>query len=219
MKKVPFVDSTSTYAFLNFMKKHNHLHPAGECSNKLWLHSNGKEFLHYLPKNSGTIGIALGTLVWPVFVKDDFNGNQILLADVGNYDRTTKHEWHIGQSSNAGVAEPIIYDYDVYVLILFAYVTKDEGSDVETVGFFVPKSALYDAKKRVEDVARNGKRIKERLLVQSSSNASKKYEVLYYDDASISCNCPAWIFSKEIPRNCKHTKKVMMDIVNGNLTP
>jgi hypothetical protein len=219
MKKVPLIDITSTFAFRDFMKQYNHFHQAGERSDRLWIHSNGEEFLRYLERNSDILGIAIGTRVWPVFVKTDFDGNQVLLADIGDYDRTTKHEWYIDQSSNNGFAEPIIYDYDVYVLILFAFVTKDEGPDVETAGFFVPKNALYNAKARAQDIAKNGKAIMKRIEVQSSSNPKKKYEVLYYDDCTTSCNCPAWIFSKETPRACKHTKKIMLDIVNSNLTP
>lgn len=214
MKKIPLVDSTSTFAFRDFMKKHNHLLPTGERVEHFWFHSNGVEFLHYTyPEN--TIGIALGTRVWPIFVKDDIEGNSVLLADIGDYDRITKHEWFIDTTESD---KSDVYDYDLYILIVFPGTTKDDGSDVEIAGFFVPKSALYNTKKRVDDVARNGKAIMKRVEVQSSSSV-RKYEVLYYDDATTSCNCLAWIFSTETPKRCKHTHKVMMDICNGTLTP
>lgn len=154
--------------------------------------------------------VAIGTLVWPIYVRTGWD----LDATLGEITKETKHEWTIERG---------MYDYDKYVCVIFSEQAEDEDSTDGrmTKGFFVLKDALYISTKREGERAKNGKRIAKRLEVQSSSNKSKKYEVLYYEDGTASCNCHSWIYSKTIPKSCKHSRKVILDICNriDNGTP
>lgn len=86
--------------------------------------------------------------------------------------------------------------------LLFAELGSNE--DESLVGFIVCKSDLYDPKSKARAM---GKRVDHKVLVESSTG-KKAWEVLIYDDKSMSCSCPAWRFSKANPRTCKHIKKV-----------
>ena len=50
------------------------------------------------------------------------------------------------------------------------------------------------------------KEIIRRETYRSSSNASKLYETLLYDDGTTSCNCPGWTrrVAPDGSRTCKH---------------
>ena len=41
----------------------------------------------------------------------------------------------------------------------------------------------------------------------SSSNPSRSYQLIEGHDGVVYCSCPAWRFSKERPRICKHMKQ------------
>ena len=150
--------------------------------------------------------IAIGTLVWPIVAQSGF-----LFHVLGNVSKETKHEW---------IMERGMFDYGEYVCHIFPTPIESEmHTGVDTIGFFVGKGALYIPDELAGKQTRRGLTIVKEIDVQSSSNKLLKHKVLYYSDGSISCGCHSWIYSKLTPKSCKHTKKVMLDIVNGNLTP
>ena len=40
----------------------------------------------------------------------------------------------------------------------------------------------------------------------STSNRDRKYDLVQAEDGVVYCTCPAWRFSKERPRSCKHLR-------------
>jgi hypothetical protein len=164
----------------------------------------------FFGRSNTKYAIAIGTQVWPIIAQSGF-----LFVRLGNISKETKHEW---------IMERGMYDYGEYVCFIFSTPVKNEtgelgGNGLDIVGFFVGKGALYIPDERAGKHTRGGKTIVKEVEVQSSSNKAFKHKVLYYSDGSISCGCHSWIYSKLTPKSCKHTKKVMLDIANGNPTP
>ena len=50
----------------------------------------------------------------------------------------------------------------------------------------------------------------ERTFAMESSNGKKSYEILLYENGTLSCNCPGWRFRKE----CRHTKEIARRVDN-----
>ena len=177
----------------------------GEDGSCLWRGSLGVARTKFI----GDCAIAISTPVWPVLVDDNIN----LTRQIGEVAKETKHEWMIEDEQ--------MFDYGKYVLIVLSQMMPEQVNDWthNTIGFFVAKDAMYVPGQRDGRLSKSGKRIAKKFEVQSSSSKKKKYEVLYYSDATISCNCPAWIYQGGATRGCKHTKKVMMEIVNSKPTP
>jgi hypothetical protein len=84
-------------------------------------------------------------------------------------------------------------------LVLF----KHEPAD-GSAGFLIEASGILSKTKSNLTPIKMGKKVKHIVTVQSSSNKTKTYEVLTYDDGSTSCNCPAW--TRSALRTCKHLK-------------
>ena len=168
---------------------------------KLW------RLREFFGRSNTKYAIAIGTQVWPIVAQNGF-----LFVTLGNISKETKHEW---------IMERGMYDYGEYVCFIFPTPvnTEDENGGLDTVGFFVGKGALYIPDERAGKHTRGGKTIVKEVEVQSSSNKALKHKVLYYSDGSISCGCHSWIYSKAVPKSCKHSRKVMLEIVNGTLMP
>ena len=201
--------TTQSFDIQHYLSNWSGTPAIGEPVEQLWMDENNQVRPFFGTPNT-KYAVAIGTPVWPIYVRNVLGRTFVLDATLGEITKETKHEWTIDRG---------MFDYGKYVCVIFAEDTMDEDTGIMTKGFFVLKDALYVPGEREGKRAKNGKRIAKRVEVQSSSNANKKYEVLYYEDASISCNCHAWIFSKLSPKSCKHTKKVMLDILNGFSTP
>lgn len=86
------------------------------------------------------------------------------------------------------------------------WIAETEDNDLDnlyTAGFIVASNDLYspDGVKYV----RGKPRVKKQVQFKSSSSDSI-YEVVIYEDDTMSCNCPGW--TRRSIRSCKHTKQV-----------
>ena len=207
MKKVSH--TTQSFDIQHYLSNWSGTPAIGEPVEQLWMDENNQVRPFFGTPNT-KYAVVIGTPVWPIYVRNVLGRTFVLDVTLGEITKETKHEWTIERG---------MYNYGKYVCHIFPDERLDEDTVRMTKGFFVLKDALYVSGERQGERAKNGKVIMKRFEAQSSSNPKKKYEVLYYDDCTTSCNCLGWIFNKGTPKSCKHTKKVMMDIINSNLTP
>jgi len=151
-------------------------------------------------------GVALNSDLFPLV--EVYGGGKLVLRAVQKCESEwitpallVKHDETVGLGSREG-----------YIFVQLSEPVPEDSSESpragsgNVLGFVMDSAALYDVhgKTRIKGKIPSVKKV----VNVESSKKNKYWEVLIYEDNTLSCNCPAWRFKG---RNCKHVQKVCMD--------
>lgn len=156
--------------------------------------------------------------VWPIYTRRSQPASKLWVAA---QLETVNKSWKLQPGRVYDVTEYFIkwmgkagskqYMHGAYMFVTIpGSMLSNDITDDSPIGFIVGPDALLNSE--VKNV-RMGKTVKKQYFVESETKVGKTYEVIRYDDNSLSCNCPGWKFHQ---RNCKHTKEIASVIAHEN---
>lgn len=150
--------------------------------------------------------------VWPVYTRTSESfANLWVAAQLETVNKSWKlqpgHVYDVTQyfTDWMGTTGAKQFSYSHVAYLFVALPAQDPENSVvkdAPIGFIIgPDALLKPESKHV----RQGKTVQKQYFIESATKRGTTYEVIRYDDDSLSCNCPAWKFQG---RNCKHVKEI-----------
>ena len=144
-------------------------------------------------------GVSLNSELHPVAIDMKSNQLTMLPSEKCISEWTTKGE-HVYDGAEIGLGKD-----DGYI---FVSVDSVETGDIKIIGFVMSLGAIYYIHNKLV-VRGKAPAVKKTINVESSSKKGQYWEVLVYEDDTLSCNCPAWRYKG---RDCKHVRQVERDL-------